>query len=755
VLAVGIAWLYFFAGAYYGIYVSEVRISSLVIAGLVLGAWGVAAWRSDRWAPRSAIWPAIAASLGALAVSTILSRNPRISLDFLAYAVLLWGLYLLLRALLVDPAIRPRMGAAMIILGVVLGVAYLAACMLRWLPWWELVGRLAIPPMRPWYEGLTYGNPGLVAAMAALTWLAAVGHLGLGSRWARLVAVLLGLLAVVVIVVSGTRGAWLAVAATLVAGLGLALARDEGRRAASLAMRSTASRVIVLAVVAVGAALVAVGGPLIADRFVTSGEGGRTAYWAASVRMFADAPLTGVGPGMWAPQRIVHTEVPELDFYIPHAHNLYVQVAADLGVVGILAGLVIVVVVGRLVLNALRGPDVERRWWAAVAILATVYLGTHQLFDLYVNMPAALFAFVLPFAWLDATVQEGATRLTRVPAIVATGRRGLVPVGLLVVIAAVGWGLWSERSALDFGRSQGEADGGDWAASLVAAEEAVVLDSSLAPHWLASGLAKARTGDAAGGLADLEQAASLDDLPTAWLNLAWLRAQSGDVAGAREALDRSLRLGEQQAAVALAAGYVHETLGDVAESDARYAGAVRVLPRLAGDLFWAQPTRTARWAGIREAALAGLDPASQVDLWLSEGELGKAAEAAAAVEAADQRQVLGLVVAAWGGDSTARTSLEALLDERPRDGWLAGWCARVAAHDGDTAAAADFRSWANTVSIFSGLLGFEVEVVDDLEPGAPIAGATWLPYGIYAYRRPTLANHLLPGLPHIQWVERR
>ena len=44
--------------------------------------------------------------------------------------------------------------------------------------------------------------------------------------------------------------------------------------------------------------------------------------------MFVDAPITGVGPGMWAPERILHTDEGELDFYIPHAHNLVFQTAA-------------------------------------------------------------------------------------------------------------------------------------------------------------------------------------------------------------------------------------------------------------------------------------------------------------------------------------------------------------------------------------------------------------------------------------------
>ena len=56
----------------------------------------------------------------------------------------------------------------MVILAFVLDVAYIAAVVNDWLAYWQVLGRFAIPPLRPFFEGLTYGNPGLVAAMAVL-----------------------------------------------------------------------------------------------------------------------------------------------------------------------------------------------------------------------------------------------------------------------------------------------------------------------------------------------------------------------------------------------------------------------------------------------------------------------------------------------------------------------------------------------------------------------------------------------------------
>ena len=111
-VVVGVTYLVFFAGGYFGIYDVRVRISSLVIVGVVMAVFLLAALRSSRWFPNSRLWPALAIGIGVLTIDTVFSRNPRISLDFLAYGVILAALYLLLRALLArdDAPPSPRRG---------------------------------------------------------------------------------------------------------------------------------------------------------------------------------------------------------------------------------------------------------------------------------------------------------------------------------------------------------------------------------------------------------------------------------------------------------------------------------------------------------------------------------------------------------------------------------------------------------------------------------------------------------------------
>ncbi len=596
-LIVGTAYLVFFAGAYFGIYDVRVRISSLVIVGVVLALYLVAAWRSPSWFPASRLWPALAIGVGVLAIDTVFSRNPRISLDFLAYGVLLAALYLLLRSILVHPELRVRLGAAMVILAFVLDVAYLAVVVSDWREYWQVLGRFSIPPLRPFFEGLTYGNPGLVAAMAVLVSVSASAQLGGATRRSQAAIAVLWALTTTVVIVSGTRGAWLALALTGVVALAMWIAGGRARTRLGALVGTTPGRVALAGIAIVGVAGIIVFGPTVADRVLFGNDGGRISYWTAALRMFSDAPITGVGPGMWAPQRILHTAEGEIDFYIPHAHNVYLQTAADSGLVGIVAGVVVFLLVARLVWASLRSGDPAVRRWAVAGVLAAVYFGAHQLFDVFVNMPAAIFAFAFPIAWLDAA-GAGEASPARWPAALGS-RRAVLAAGALAVVVAMGWSLASERSALQLDAAKSALDAGDAARAVALADDALAVDQSIPPNQLVLALAAAQAGDIATVGPALEAVVGADGLPAAWIDLAWLRAGAGDAAGAQAAIGEGLRLGRQQAALTLAAGGVFERLGDPASADHWYATAIAQLPRLAADPYWRDPARKDRWGGHR------------------------------------------------------------------------------------------------------------------------------------------------------------
>jgi hypothetical protein len=137
------------------------------MAAIALAAWGVAALRDPSWRPRSAILPALAVPVAAFAVSTLTSERPRISAEYLAYTVVLAALYLLLRALLARATFRDRITGLSVLLALAVGVAFVVACVAHWLTWWDAVGALRLPPLRPYFESHTYGNPSAVMTMSS------------------------------------------------------------------------------------------------------------------------------------------------------------------------------------------------------------------------------------------------------------------------------------------------------------------------------------------------------------------------------------------------------------------------------------------------------------------------------------------------------------------------------------------------------------------------------------------------------------
>lgn len=752
-IALGIVWLVALGGGFYGIYGSELRVVSVVLAAVALATWGVVAVRRPSWRPRSAISPAFALPLAAFALTTLTSERPRVSVEYLGYAVVLVALYLLLRALMAHPGFRDRVSGFTVPLALGIGIAFVAACVGHWVDWWSAIGAVRVPPLRPFFESLTYGNPSAVMTISVLLTAAAVAHVGVATRARQALVAGLVVLAAAVTLLSGSRAGWLAVAlAALVVGIG-ALASPGGRGALRAALRTRAARVTALAVLVVGVGAALVAAPAVLLRAGAGGEDLRVTYLAVAGRMFAGAPLTGVGAGGWVAGRIAATADGETDYYIPHAHDLYAQTAAEHGLLGIAAGGVAIAWLAWLILGGLRDPSPARRRWAWAALFGTAYFGAHQLLDFYANMPAALFAFALPIAWLDATASRA---IALRPPTTAVGRdarrilRGAAAAAAVGVLGVAAVGLVAQEApaqAMSAGRVAAAA--GDWSAALPLFRSAALADPSMPAYAFARGLAEAREGERATALESIAGVATTDDLPVAWLDVAALRLDGGDEAGSRVALEGALRLGRQQPAVLFAAGALLERLGDAPAADAAWAATLRMLPSLAADSWWAEPSRASRWPGIRDTALAGMPPDAAADLWLSSGDTAMAAASAAMISDPAARERTRLAVAAWDGSPADRAALDAFARAHPFDLVAVAWAGRVAARVGDGAAVERYRRWADVVTGGASAAVGEIVVAapEATDADAGLNGTFW---GQYTYRRATPADQLVPSLPHLR-----
>lgn len=196
----------------------------------------------------------------------------------------------------------------------------------------------------------------------------------------RLLSVVCGLSFVVmlaVLILTKSRGAWLGT----VVGLGIVFIYRWPR------LRRPAQALVALLLIAgliIGPARVA---QALAAAPVVGGWEGRLELWSRALEAIADYPFTGIGMGTFdhvIPLRYPYVLLAGADLAIPHAHNLFLQVAVDLGLPGLIA---FVALLGLVLAAAVR----SARAWAGDQALA-----------LQVTALAAGLAAVLVHGLLDA-----------------------------------------------------------------------------------------------------------------------------------------------------------------------------------------------------------------------------------------------------------------------------------------------------------------------------------------------------------------
>jgi O-antigen ligase len=213
---------------------------------------------------------------------------------------------------------------------------------------------------------------------------AAIGH---SNQTASYLVMALPASAAILMLGAFTGGARLLASVTLgLGGLALVLTQSLTAWAAAiviailLAVRVAARRALVIAsTVAVGITVVlVVAGPTwmkFTATWLAMSSSSRLAWWAGAVRVIADHPWFGVGP-----RNFIRIDGATYDFQTTfHAHNLYLNIASEHGLVGLallLAALAAVAWHLRETRAALASAVDRTCWWAAAcAVLAFAVLG--------------------------------------------------------------------------------------------------------------------------------------------------------------------------------------------------------------------------------------------------------------------------------------------------------------------------------------------------------------------------------------------
>lgn len=197
------------------------------------------------------------------------------------------------------------------------------------------------------------------------------------------------------VILSWSRGAWLGLIAALIASA-LVVPRRWWQSLLTLALIGGAS-LLLIGFGLIPASLTQRLSSAFEDTFAVSDVRGvnvtsenyavveRLAHWQAAVNMATEHPWLGVGLGnyevAYAEYRLLYWK-----FSLGHAHNYYLNVLAETGIIGLAGYLAALVSLLVLTWRARRHPDIPTRF-AAIGLFGTwVYLTVHSLTDnLYVN----------------------------------------------------------------------------------------------------------------------------------------------------------------------------------------------------------------------------------------------------------------------------------------------------------------------------------------------------------------------------------
>ena len=123
----------------------------------------------------------------------------------------------------------------------------------------------------------------------------------------------------------------------------------------------------------------------------------RVSFWRASVPLIADFPVLGSGLGSWGPAVAAYEEGPRMARRARRAHNDYVQLLAETGVLGFGFLLVAAFWACRTLVRALKVRSERARPIVAATLGGVTAVALHEIVDFDLQIPAIAVSFVLLF----------------------------------------------------------------------------------------------------------------------------------------------------------------------------------------------------------------------------------------------------------------------------------------------------------------------------------------------------------------------
>jgi hypothetical protein len=491
--------------------------------------------------------------------------------------------------------------------------------------------------------------------------------------------------AVLAIVVSGTRSVLLLLAGLFVVTLIFSVGRRRGGRA--------------VAITAVASSAIAVAGGAV---FLASGRSfdeGRFSAYASAIDQFVASPLLGGGPGTYGVRRLSDVVDSLGHLVFPDGHNIVLNTAAETGLVGLLGLVATVTLLGTAVLRVWRGDPGERSIIAG-GLFGVAVLAGHGMVDVVSGLIGIVVVAIAVVALI--VTQDSSPR----PPAATQGRWILPPLAaaLAVVVASSAFIVRTETtfgalSAADqtLERSPVEA--------LATASNATTTTPDVAPAWWVRMVAADASGDSAAAIAAARKMIELEGFNQQWMSLAILASRSGDRATELDAIAHAAS-GPSDPFIALNASILLDAAGDQAGAEAAARRLLEAQPEIEQVLAFgprALSTVVARLrSDVARDRLAAGDAQTAFVIALT-GEDHPLADDLLESVATSDPSAAGMwasIVDAWFGVASARAALDATSLASPTQANLL-WSWRVAVHACDPAAT---KRWERAVAIAVGSL---------------------------------------------------